>query len=109
MMKKTTLILVAAAALAAPAAAADPLNYRADARHVQYSDLNLESDAGRAALERRLARAVRSICAVPPELDSRAIADAEARCEAETAASIDGMVDAATRANRARATRSAGL
>ncbi|MBS3962030.1 MAG: UrcA family protein [Sandarakinorhabdus sp.] len=113
MFLKSTLILVAAAALALPAVAADPVNpghMRGDhVRQVHFSDLNLESEEGRAALNRRLDRAVKSICAVNPLLDSQAVDDAKAQCEAQTRASLDGQVDAAVRANRARAQRTAGL
>jgi len=108
MFVKSTLILVSAAALAFPAVAAEPIN-PSDVRQVQFSDLNLESSEGRAALDRRLNRAVKSICAVNPVLDSQAVADAKTQCEAETRASLDGQVDAAVRANRARASRTAGL
>ena len=104
MFVKSSLILVAAAALAAPAVAADP----AVVRHVQFADLDLESAAGRATLERRLVRAAKSICAVNPALESRAVADEQARCEAETLASVQTQMDAAIRANRARVTRTAG-
>jgi len=108
MFTKAGLILVATAALALPAVAADPasLNHM---RHVQYSDLNLESDEGRLALDRRLDRAVKSICAVNPVAASQAVANARAECEAATRASLDDQVDAAVRANRARAAHTAGL
>ena len=133
MVMKSSLILVAAAALAFPAVAAEPVNtspvsngpvsngpvrtsnvnaspVRFDhVRQVQFSDLNLETDAGRTALDRRLDRAVKSICAVNPVLESQGVAEAQAQCEAETRAPLHGQVDAAVRANRARAARTAGL
>ncbi len=110
MTTKTFLILVAAAALASPAMAAEPIgDSPAAVRQVHFADLNLESDAGRATLERRLDRAVKSLCAVSPVAPSQAVADEQARCEAETAAAIGDQVGAAVRANRARATRTAGL
>ncbi len=108
MFMKSSLILVSAAALAFPAVAAEPMNPN-HVRQVHFADLNLESDEGRAMLDRRLNRAVKSICAVNPVLDSQAIAEAQAQCEAATRASLDGQVDAAVRANRARAAHTAGL
>lgn len=118
MFMKSTLILVSAAALAFPAVAAEPENTSNvnashvrsdDVRQVHFSDLNLETDEGRATLDRRLNRAVQSICAVNPVLDSQGVAEAQARCVADTRAPLDGQVDAAVRANRARAARTAGL
>ncbi len=88
-----------AAIVALPVAAAQPV-----ARQVSFSDLNLETEAGRATLERRLERAVSSICAVNPVDDSAAVREEQQRCIAETSAGLKGQVDAAVRANRARAT-----
>jgi UrcA family protein len=101
--------LLAAAAISEPALAADPQGVQPGLRMVHFADLDLESDAGRATLERRLARAVQSICAENPADTSVAVAEARQRCVAETTAALDGQVDVATRANRARATRTAGL
>jgi UrcA family protein len=105
-MLNTTLILVAAAALAMPAAAAEPVR-ASDVRAVSFADLNLESDAGRAELQRRMARAVSSLCSVDHMPDSFALDAEQARCVAETSAGLDASMDAAIRANRARATRMA--
>lgn len=92
-------ILVLAAAQAVPAAAAEPQA----ARTVAYSDLNLETDAGRAELERRLTRAVASICSVDGLPSSAALDAEQSRCVAETSASFDTLMADAIRANRARA------
>ncbi|MGL6044393.1 MAG: UrcA family protein [Sandaracinobacteroides sp.] len=98
---KTITILVAAAAMAVPAAAAD----QAISRNVHFSDLNLESEVGRSELQRRLARAVGSICAMTPAASSAAMLDEQARCIAATSAGLDAEIDAAVRANRARQAR----
>ena len=52
---------------------------------VHYQDLNLDSAAGRAVLDRRLERAARAVCGTAPivELDSAAEVDA---CREETIA-----------------------
>lgn len=73
-------------------------------KRVAYSDLQLESDVGRAELQRRLDRAVRSICSVDGAPQSAALTAEQARCVADTSASLGGSMDAAIRANRASAT-----
>jgi UrcA family protein len=84
-MRNFGLVLAAVAALGAVPATASPEGVK----RVQFADLQLESEAGRATLQRRLDRAV------------------QARCVAETSASLAGSVDAAIRANRAAATATA--
>jgi UrcA family protein len=110
-MMKTSLILVAAAAMAVPAAAAEPGdgagNSPAHVRQIAHADLNLESDAGRAELRRRMERAVASICSVDGLPASFALDAEKARCIAETSAGLDAKMDAAVRASRANATRMA--
>lgn len=102
-MIKTSLFVAAAMALSAPAIAADaPAG--AVVRAVQFDDLNLESDAGRAQLERRLVRAAESICATSPVPDSAAVRAERDACVAEIAAGFDAQMTAAVKANRARAT-----
>jgi UrcA family protein len=76
-------------------------------KRVAFADLQLESDAGRAELQRRLDRAVQSICSVDGIPSSIALSAEQARCVAETSASLSGSVDAAIRANRAAATATA--
>lgn len=76
-------------------------------KRVAYADLQLESDAGRAELQRRLDRAVASICSVDGMPASGALTAEMDRCVAETSASLSGSMDAAIRANRARATSTA--
>ena len=100
MFTKTCLILVSAAALAVPATAADPQVTRA----VQFTDLNLESDAGRMELQRRLARAAKSMCDTNPVLESAAVRAERERCEAATAAQFEDRIAAAIQANRIRST-----
>jgi UrcA family protein len=106
-------LLVAAAALAASAAAAEPTLSPAaaddDVRHVRFDDLDLESAAGRAALDRRLNRAIAAICATDPLPASPSLDDARARCVAETSAGLDRAVAEAIRQNRARRLSTAGL
>ena len=100
MFAKTCLILVSAAALAVPAVAADPQVTRA----VQFTDLNLESDAGRTELQRRLVRAAKSMCDTNPVLESATVRAERERCETATAAQFEGQIAAAIQANRARST-----
>ncbi len=90
-------VAAAVALIALPAAAEQPVM-----RQVSFADLNLETDAGRATLERRLVRAVNSICAVNPAANSQAVRDEQDRCIAETSANMQSQIDAAVRANRAR-------
>lgn len=100
-MTKTMMILIAAA-LATPAMASD-------AQMVRYADLNLESTEGRATLERRLDRAVRSLCAVDPGFRSNFVSEDEVRCISATRASLSGKLDQAITASRASNLRTAGL
>jgi UrcA family protein len=76
-------------------------------KRVAFADLELESEAGRATLQRRLDRAVHSICSVDGVPASVALSNEQARCVAETSASLSGSVDAAIRASRANATATA--
>jgi UrcA family protein len=101
MFIKSAFGLVAAAMLAIPALAAEP----AAVRQVHFADLNLESDSGRVELERRLTRAVKSICSVEAVPSSAALLDEQARCEAATSADMQMQMDAAIRANRAKTAR----
>lgn len=99
-MRTLALVIAATAAtLSMPAMAAPE-----GVKRVAYADLQLESDAGREALQRRLDRAVQSICSVDGMPASLALTAEQARCVAETTASLAGSVDAAIRANRAAAT-----
>jgi UrcA family protein len=81
-MKTITIALAALALLpsAAPAATASA----APAVHVSYADLNLHSDAGIRALDRRLAQAARAVCADGSTDLSRQLA--ARRCIADTLA-----------------------
>lgn len=94
-------VFATAALLALPAVAAEPMV----ARQVSFGDLNLETDAGLATLQKRLDRAVAGICAVNPVADSAAVRDEQARCVSETSAGLQAQVDAAVRANRAKTAR----
>jgi UrcA family protein len=102
-MRNFGLVLAAVSALVAVPAAASPEGVK----RVAYADLQLESEAGRATLQRRLDRAVASICSVDGMPQSNALSAEQARCVAETSASLAGSVDAAIRANRATATATA--
>jgi UrcA family protein len=94
-----SVLFVAVAVLAVPVAA-EPLV----ARQVSYGDLNLESEAGRATLQKRLVRAAKSMCATNPVLDSAAVRAERERCEAETAAQFETQVASAIQASRAKNT-----
>ena len=63
--------LITAGALKAAPALAEPVT--ADARtyvsYVQTSDLNLSSQDGQRALDRRLAQAAREVCGIPSDAD----------------------------------------
>ncbi len=76
-------------------------------KRVQFADLQLESEAGRATLQRRLDRAVQTICSIDGMPQSAALSAEKAQCVAETSASLAGSVDAAIRTNRATATATA--
>jgi UrcA family protein len=76
----------------------------AGVKRVAYADLQLESEAGRAELQRRLDRAVRSICSVDGGPQSAALNAEQARCISDTRASLGDSMDAAIRANRSAAT-----
>jgi UrcA family protein len=76
-------------------------------KRVHFADLQLESETGRATLQRRLDRAVQTICSVDGMPQSNALSAEQAQCVADTSASLAGSVDAAIRANRATATATA--
>lgn len=99
-MRMSGFVLAAVLALVAVPGAASSEGVK----RVAYADLQLESEAGRAALQRRLDRAVMSICSVDGAPQSAALNAERARCIADTSASLGGTVDAAIRANRASAT-----
>jgi UrcA family protein len=102
-MRNFGLVLAAVSALVAAPAVASPEGVK----RVAYADLQLESEAGRAELQRRLDRAVRSICTVDGLPQSAALNAEEARCITDTSASLAGSMDAAIRANRTAATATA--
>lgn len=74
--------------LVASLAAANPA--QAETRTVRYADLDLTSPAGQAALDRRLAHAVREVCgrAFPRDLQS---VDEASRCRRDTMANIQAQ------------------
>jgi UrcA family protein len=83
---KTLLAIAAAAAAfgAAPAAAGDLPTAPPAIQIVRYTDLNLATDAGRAALDRRIARAVREVCGRASDADVHG-KNVVGRCRVETA------------------------
>lgn len=104
-MRTFGLVLAAVSALGATSCWAMPgVASSEGVKRVAYADLQLESEAGRAELQRRLDRAVRSICSVDGAPHSAALSAEQERCVADTSASLGGTVDAAIRANRATAT-----
>lgn len=102
---KSIFILAAAAALVSTGAAAQDSGLRT----VGFADLDLTTDAGVATLERRVARAVKSICSPEPSLSSGTLLQEQEVCEAETAAAVRKQIDAKIAAQRAKSVRTAGL
>lgn len=102
---KLSLILAAAAALMSTGAAAEDSGLRT----VGFADLDLTTTAGVATLERRVKRAVKSICSPEPGLSGGALAAEQAQCEAETTAGVRKQIDATIAAHRAQRLRTAGL
>jgi UrcA family protein len=80
-MKRLTLTLTAALFLSSPAYAADGPGWKVgnDSFHIYYSDLDMNTAAGRAAMLERVEKAARKLC------DSRLKADEE-DCVAATIA-----------------------
>ncbi|GEM_PF-1147786 len=102
---KATLILAAAAVLVSTGAAAQSSALRV----VNHADLDLSTQSGVSTLERRIARAVKSLCSHDPAV-SGALVDAEqAQCEAETAAAVRAQIDARIATGRSQKLRTAGL
>lgn len=90
MMKAAVILLAGLAAFATPALA----NAQTESRTVQIGDLDLNKPAGVAALDRRIDRAARQICATgfPRALWEQR---ADAACRADVAASATGGREAA--------------
>jgi UrcA family protein len=85
-MMKTLIPLTLLLAAASPAAAQpDPVSHAS--LHIGYSDLNLATQSGTKALDRRIARAIDTLC---PEPLSRSLAEAVAvkTCRATAEASV---------------------
>jgi len=61
-----------------PSANAEPDHRRV---HVEYADLDLSEDAGRATLDRRLNRAIRNVCRAPFTRSARAATHARTCAE----------------------------
>jgi len=76
--------------LIASLAAANPAQAESGSRTVSYGDLDLTSSAGQAALDRRLASAVREVCGRPYPLDLQSV-DQVSRCRRETRADIQAQ------------------
>ncbi|RIV89045.1 UrcA family protein [Aurantiacibacter zhengii] len=77
--------LAASAVLAAPVSAAE-----AESVAVRYSDLDLSTQAGQAALERRLHRAAEEVCGIDRRTSGAALPSSEARrCYRETILNFD--------------------
>lgn len=93
-----TVIVAGAALLAMPAMGQTP-DARA-VRSVGYADLNLATAEGRAALEMRIARAARNICATDPAFNNVSMTQARAKCEAETRDATRTAVKAAISRHR---------
>lgn len=102
---KSTLILAAAAVLASTGAAAQSNVLRT----VNYSDLDLSTQSGVVTLERRVARAVKSLCGHDPAISGSVVDAEQAKCEAETNASVRAQIDKKIAAERMPKLRTAGL
>jgi UrcA family protein len=92
-----TLLAIAAAAVAfgaAPAPARDSAPVPAQIRIVRYADLDLATQAGRSALDRRLAFAVREVCGSASDADLHG-KNVVRRCLAQTARAASARRDAA--------------
>jgi UrcA family protein len=76
--------------LIASLAAANPAQAESGSRTVSYGDLDLTSPAGQAALDRRLASAVREVCGRPYPLDLQSV-DQVSRCRRDTRADIQAQ------------------
>lgn len=85
-MKMLLLTAIGGALLAAPAAAQQS-PYAGRTAAVHYADLDLGTDAGRAALDRRLGAAAREACGTASSADPRGQNEVR-RCRAETLASL---------------------
>ena len=103
-MTKYLLPLIALAAIASPVAAQAEL----ETRVVAVADLDLASDAGRRALDRRLTRAVVEVCGTASDVDLagknevrdcrvRTLADARAQGEIRIAARNPDAIRVAVR------------
>ena len=86
-------LIKGAPTLAAPAAA--PLNVS----YVHTADLDLSTDSGRRALERRLIVAARDVCGTASDVDIEGKNDVR-QCRAETLAKAHSDRDAVLAANR---------
>ncbi|MGB3470608.1 MAG: UrcA family protein [Erythrobacter sp.] len=77
------IIMIAAPCVLLVGALTSPVNAEPDHRqaHVEYADLDLSSDAGRAALDKRLNRAIRDVCRAPFTRSVRAASQARACAE----------------------------
>ncbi|MCB2065714.1 MAG: UrcA family protein [Erythrobacter sp.] len=83
--------IAASAALAVPAAAAE----QGESVRVRYSDLNLSTDQGQAALQRRLERAAEEVCGVDRNSSGMALPSRQARrCYNETVRNFEREVAA---------------
>lgn len=95
-MKNAHVILGLAAVLAATGAAAEPQVMRT----VTFADLNLESDTGIAALERRVVRTARAMCDINPAMGGAALDAERNACIAQTVEAARASMEAAVRAQR---------
>lgn len=62
-------IITAGLIKAVPALAETPASEQTYVSHVQTADLNLASESGQRALDRRVAQAAREVCGVPSDSD----------------------------------------
>ena len=85
-MRTTMIAMIAAATLAAPAIATETVvnagNVQRSVVEVRYGDLDLAAPAGRAELDRRVARAVNRVCGLPVPSDPIPTVTAECRSDA---------------------------
>lgn len=93
-MKPLTFAIALLAALPAPVLAQHPgKDVRGSEARVSYADLNLRTQAGRQMLDRRIARAVNSVCFDTSGSVDMARKMAVRRCVVETQAQVEPQRD----------------
>lgn len=111
MMHRSLVCLALAAAGAVPAAASSPARLPVGGPvTISTADLDLTTVAGRARLDRRIARTAERLCAPPyPALHSATVTAAYEACLADTIAAAAPLRETAIAAQRDRTVRTASV